>query len=160
LLGAAVAAPALFASGAAAVPESTSGAIPRLYARWGRALVAYARAEAAIEAFRTREYHAAHRAYFAIRGRWPLHHDFAADSEAGAAARAAQTEFQPFEDRINDLECAHLAALKRLLRAPAPDLSALALKIELAVDQEVATLEGGERCLARLKADGWRLARS
>jgi hypothetical protein len=34
----------------------------------------------------------------------------------------------------------------------------LALKIELAVDEEVATLAGGERCLAVPKGDGWRLA--
>jgi hypothetical protein len=37
-------------------------------------------------------------------------------------------------------------------------LPALALKIELVVDEEVATLAGRERCLAVLKADGWRLA--
>jgi hypothetical protein len=37
-------------------------------------------------------------------------------------------------------------------------LPALALKIEPIVDEEVATLAGGERCLTALKADGWRLA--
>jgi hypothetical protein len=37
-------------------------------------------------------------------------------------------------------------------------LPALALKIEFIVDEEMATLECGERCLAALKADGWRLA--
>jgi hypothetical protein len=67
-------------------------------------------------------------------------------------------EFQPFEDRLNALDSVREAALKRLLRTSAPDLPALALKIELAVDEEVATLAGGERCLAALKADGWRLA--
>jgi hypothetical protein len=45
------------------------------------------------------------------------------------------------------LDGARNAALKRLLRAPAPDLPALAPKIDLAVDEEVATLAGGERCL-------------
>jgi hypothetical protein len=39
-----------------------------------------------------------------------------------------------------------------------PDLTVLALKIELVVDEEVSTLADGERCLAVLKADGWRLA--
>jgi hypothetical protein len=32
----------------------------------------------------------------------------------------------------------------------------IALKIELAVDDEVATLDDGMRCMAVLKADGWR----
>jgi hypothetical protein len=40
---------------------------------------------------------------------------------------------------------------------PAPDLPALALKIALAVDQDVATLSGGEACLAALKRDAARL---
>jgi hypothetical protein len=44
-------------------------------------------------------------------------------------------------------------ALKRLLRAPAPDLPPLALMIEFMVDEKVA-LAGGKRCLAVLKADG------
>lgn len=60
----------------------------------------------------------------------------------------------PFEDRLNALDHARDGALKRLLRTPAPDLPALALKIELIVDEEVATLAGGEQCLAVLKADG------
>jgi hypothetical protein len=50
------------------------------------------------------------------------------------------------------------SALERLLRTLAPDLPAVALKIELIVDEEAATLAGGERCLAVLVADGWRLA--
>ncbi|MEA3064845.1 MAG: hypothetical protein QOJ27_1291 [Sphingomonadales bacterium] len=71
---------------------------------------------------------------------------------------AALTAFQPFEDRLNALDSARDSAVKGLLRTPAPDLPALALKIELIVDEEVATLAGGGRCLAVLKADGWRLA--
>lgn len=71
---------------------------------------------------------------------------------------ASLAGFQPFEGRLNALGSVRVSALKRLLRTPAPDLPALALKIELAVDEEVATLAGGERCLAVLKADGggWR----
>jgi hypothetical protein len=48
-------------------------------------------------------------------------------------------------------------ALRRLLRVPAPDLAALAVKIELIVDHEVATLTGGEACLAALRRDARRL---
>jgi hypothetical protein len=79
---------------------------------------------------------------------------------AGAAASAALAVFQPCEDRLNALEDLRDEALKHLLRTPAPDLPALALKIELAVDEAAATLAGGEPCLAVLKADGWRLAAS
>jgi hypothetical protein len=95
-----------------------------------------------------------------VRDRWPPNYDLAADPEAQAEVAAAWDAHAPIESRYNDLECARLAALKGLLRTPAPDLPALALKIELAVDQEAATLDGGERCLAVLKADGRRLARA
>ncbi len=51
----------------------------------------------------------------------------------------------------------HTVALRRLMKVRAPDLRALALKIELAIDQEVGTLTGGELCLAALKRDVRRL---
>jgi hypothetical protein len=51
----------------------------------------------------------------------------------------------------------HTAALLRLMKVRAPDLAALALKIELAIDEEVGTLTGGEVCLAALKRDVGRL---
>jgi hypothetical protein len=126
--------------------------------RWERALAALREAEAAVAAYRARDYLPAHEIHAAIRGRWPIPYDFAADPEARAAVRASLAEFQPFEDRLNALDITREVALNRLLRTPAPDLPALALKIELVVDEEVATLAGGERCLAVLKADGWRLA--
>ena len=150
LLGAAFGAPVLLAGGGAARPGRRR--------RWDRALAGLRLAEAAVAAYRARDYLPAHEIHAAIRGRWPIPYDFAADPKAWAAVSASLAGFQPFEDRLNALGSARDAALKRLLRAPAPDLPALALKIELAVDEEVATLAGGEPCLAALKADGWRLA--
>ncbi|MEA3011237.1 MAG: hypothetical protein QOJ91_2929 [Sphingomonadales bacterium] len=38
----------------------------------------------------------------------------------------------------------HTAALRQLMKVRAPDLAALALKIELAIDEEVGSLTGGE----------------
>ncbi len=151
LLGAAVFVPVLAAGGVAGSGVGRRG-------RWDRALAALREGEAAVAACRARDYLPAYEIHAAIRGRWPIPYDFAADPVARAAVRAALAEFQPFEDRLNALDSARDDALKRLLRTPAPDLPALALKIELAVDEEVATLAGGERCLAVLKADGWRLA--
>ena len=145
LLGAAFGAPVLLAGGDGAASGRR---------RWGRALAALRDAEAAVAAYRARDYLPAHEIHAAIRGRWPIPYDFAANPEARAAVRAALAEFQPFEDRLHALDSARDSALKRLLRTPAPDLTALALKIGLAVDEEVATLAGGERCLAALKADG------
>lgn len=46
------------------------------------------------------------------------------------------------------------------MKVRAPDLPALAAKIALAVDHEVATLTGGEACMATLKRDALRLART
>lgn len=158
LLGAAAAVPALFACEAAAFPGSAASQNRRLYVRWGRALADYARAEAAVDAFRVQEYYPAHHAFAEVREGWPVSYDFAADSKARAAVSAALAEFQPLEDRINALEGVQSAALRRLLRTPAPDLPALALKIDLAVDCQVWELEEGERCLARISADAWRFA--
>ena len=150
LLGAAFVAPVILGRAGSAAGANRG--------RWERALAAWQHSGAAVADYRTREYLPAHEAQAAIRCRWPIPYDFAADPEARAAAGAALAAFQPFEDRLNALEDLRYGALKRLLRTPAPDLPALALKIELVVDQEVATLAGGERCLAVLKADGWRLA--
>ena len=63
------------------------------------------------------------------------------------------------EERFNDLECARLAALGRLLEVRAPDPEAFALKLELAIDDQAWELTGAERFLAGLKADGRRFAR-
>ena len=45
----------------------------------------------------------------------------------------------PDEERFGDALVVFNHSLKKLLRTPAPDLPALALKIELMVDQEVPT---------------------
>jgi hypothetical protein len=100
---------------------------------WARALAAFRRAGARL---------AAHRAY-----------------EAGLPAPLRAFPFsEPLDERFNDLECARLDALRRLLLVPAPDLRTLSLKVDLIVDEDAASLDGGERCLAVLKADARRLA--
>lgn len=101
--------------------------------RWIRALAACRRAEARLAAFRR------------------------AEALLPPAARAFPA-CEPLEERFNILECARLAALRRLLRAPAPDLAALALKIELAIDDQAWELTGAELFLATLKDDARRLA--
>ena len=65
---------------------------------------------------------------------------------------------EPDEELYGDILDAFNRALRRLLRTPAPDLPALSLKIDLAVDHEIAELTGGDRCLAALKQDARRLA--
>jgi hypothetical protein len=49
-------------------------------------------------------------------------------------------------------------ALRGLLGTAAPDVGALAVKVELVVAHEVATLSGGEACLEAVRGDAWRLA--
>lgn len=127
---------------------------------WNQALANLRRAEAAERVFRVQHVHPADRAYHAIRSRWPNDYDFSKDSEARAEAQAALAAHEPFEERLNDLVWAKLIAVQRLLRTRAPDLPALAMKIALAVDHEIAELEGGERCLAALKADARLLAKT
>jgi hypothetical protein len=101
--------------------------------RWTRALAAFHRAEVRLAAFRQ------------------------AEAQLPPAARAFPA-CESLEERFNDLECARLAALRRLLRAPAPDLPALARKIQLTIRDQAWELTDSEPCLAALKADGRRLA--
>jgi hypothetical protein len=103
--------------------------------RWTRALAAFRRAEARLAAFQQ------------------------AEAQLPAAARAFPA-CEPLEERFNDLECARLDALRRLLRPPAPDLPAFARKIHLTIDDQAWELTDSEPCLAALKADARRLARA
>lgn len=98
--------------------------------RWRRALAALHRAEAEMGIFQER-----------CREGALVFPDHVAQDDA-------------YGDRLDAL----YAALRRLLRVPAPDWGALALKVELVVDHEVGTLTGGELCLVALRADARRLA--
>ena len=121
--------------GAPAAPVLPAAPSPASRGRWERALAAYRRAEARLAAFRRQ-------------------------IEALPPEQRAFPACEPFEDRFDDLESARLAALRRLLRAPAPDLPALALKIERTVDDQAWELTAAAPCLAALKADAHRLGRS
>ena len=102
---------------------------------WARALAAFRRAEARL---------AARRAY---------------EARLPALLRAFPFSEQ-LDEVFNDLECARLEALRRLLRVPAPDLRALSLKVDLTVDEEVASLDRRRALPGVLKADARRFARA
>jgi hypothetical protein len=72
---------------------------------------------------------------------------------AGGTAEEEEALQAVYDARLGD----HTAALIGLMKVRAPDLAALALKIELAVDQEVGSLTGGELGLAALKRDVRRM---
>jgi hypothetical protein len=123
---------AALAGAAQGAPNGGEGASAADRTRWDRALEAYTRAAAALAA------HARH-----VEQLPPALRDYPA--------------CKPLEDRFDDLECARLARLRALIRRPAPDLPALALKIELTVDHQAWELTGAETALAALKADARRL---
>jgi hypothetical protein len=129
----------------------------RRAARWGRALSAYLRAADALDRFCSERLRPASAAHQALRARWPVGYDVRGDAQARALLEPAFAAIAPLEDRADDLECARLAALRRLLRSPAPDLRALALKIELVIDNQAWELRGAEPCLAALRQDARRL---
>jgi hypothetical protein len=103
--------------------------------RWTRALAAFRRAEVRLTAFQ------------------------AEVALLPAAARAFPAAI-PLDERFDRLEGARLFALRRLLRAPAPGLAALSLKLDLAIADQAWELTGAEPCLAALGADARRLARA
>ena len=74
-----------------------------------------------------------------------------------AEARLAALPPGNSDDLFDDFECARLDALRRLLRASAPDLPAFAVKIDLLVEDQAWELAGAKPCLAALKADARRL---
>ncbi|HYE28340.1 MAG TPA: hypothetical protein VEA61_08925 [Allosphingosinicella sp.] len=83
--------------------------------------------------------------------------------EAAEALLAAERRAFPCESleaRFGRLDGLRLAALRRLLRLPAPDLPALALKLDLAVADQAWELGGCETCLALAAADARRLSAS
>jgi hypothetical protein len=96
-------------------------------------------------------------------GKWERAWRAFAAAEAALRACERRTAGAPWaqQDAVEEEYGACLdalyAALRRLLRIPAPDLAALAAKIELVIDHEVATLTGGEACLAALRRDARRL---
>jgi hypothetical protein len=74
---------------------------------------------------------------------------------AEAALDDAAGAPDPVYDRLGDR---HDAALKRLLRTPAPGLSALAAKLGLAVRHQAWELTDGDSCMDALHNDACRLA--
>jgi hypothetical protein len=73
-----------------------------------------------------------------------------------AAATAAHADDDLFDRVLGRFNI----ALRRLLRAPAPDLAGLALKLELAARESAWELTGAETCIAALAREARRLART
>jgi hypothetical protein len=101
--------------------------------RWTRTLAAYRRAEARVAGFKAEE------------ARLP-------------AERRAWPACRDLEERFGALDSLRLNLLRRLLRAPAPDFAALALKLELAVAGSAWELTDCEDCFVAAAADARRLA--
>jgi len=76
-----------------------------------------------------------------------------------AEAALAAAAHEPDEEVYGDILVAFNRALKRLLRAPAPDLPALALKLELAARESAWELTGAETCIAAFAREARRFAR-
>jgi hypothetical protein len=122
----------------------TSAATPSLPSpiegegNWGRALAAYRAAQAAVRA------------------------EERVTAGASAEEEAAREEVYGARlDAMYDAPSTLLrTGLRRLLRVAAPDVGALAVKIDLMIDHEAATLTGGDACLAAIRRDARRLAQA
>ncbi|HEX8526719.1 hypothetical protein, partial [Allosphingosinicella sp.] len=77
-------------------------------------------------------------------------------NEAQAVLDSARSE--PDEDAYDALLDSHSDALSALLALPAPDLPALAAKLDIIVPQQAWELTGSEGCLEILRRDAHRLA--
>ena len=83
---------------------------------------------------------------------------FKAEERALPPARRAWPACADLEERFGDLDSRRLLALRRLFTIPAPDIAALALKLELAVVDQAWEITGCETCLEAAAADARRLA--
>lgn len=99
---------------------------------WERAVAALRRAEARVAAFEA--------------------------EEALLPAERRALACDALEERFERLDKLRLEAVRRLLRLPAGDLPALALKLEIAVAEQAWENSGSEDCLERLRDDAKRLA--
>jgi len=77
-----------------------------------------------------------------------------------AEAALAALEGGPDEDAFGRAHDRFNAALRRLLAVPAPDVAALATKLEIAVAAELADLTYAPPALAHLAEDARRLSRA
>ena len=73
-------------------------------------------------------------------------------------ATLASARSEPAPDAYDALLDAHTEALCALLALPAPDLPALAAKLDVIVPQQAWELTGSEDCLEILRRDAHRLA--
>jgi hypothetical protein len=139
VLGAGAAAPIALAASAAsaspACPQPVQSKVegPVRTARWDRTLAALRRAEARVAAFKAAE-------------------------ALLPPERRAYPASEPLEEEFARLDALRTAAIRHLLRLPAPHLSALTLKLDLVVADQAWELTGCESCLAAAAADAWRLA--
>jgi hypothetical protein len=76
----------------------------------------------------------------------------AADAAIGAARHS---DDEALYDRLGDR---HDVAMKRMLRTPAPDLGALAVKLETLFGEQAWEMRGGALLLAAILRDARRLA--
>jgi len=104
--------------------------------RWEKALARYRRAEACLE--RSRK---------ACLER----------SRKAALSAAAGTTDQALHDRVDDR---HDRALARLLATPAPDVSALALKLDLTLYDRFVEFTADAAAMKAIKRDAHRLSRA
>ena len=87
-------------------------------------------------------------------GRWPGAFERYRIAEAAVRAAGGGGDDVGFDRAVGRFN----AALKRLVRTPAPDLHALALKLDLILAEELWELTGADRCLDALRRDAHRFA--
>jgi hypothetical protein len=92
------------------------------------------------------------------RGTAKWHRALAAWRRADAAISAASHSQD--EDLYDRLGARHDRALVRLLTTPAPDGTALADKLDLAIAHQIWELTAGAACLGALRRDARRLSRT
>jgi hypothetical protein len=81
--------------------------------------------------------------------------------EAGEAVLSPERRAlacEALEERFEQLDTLRLAAVRRLLRFPARDLTALVLKLDLAVAEQAWEDCGSEDCLTLIAADVRRIS--
>ncbi len=103
---------------------------------WDRARRAYSIADEAMHHYDSQYYRPASERHYAWRSQWPMNANMADVPAMNAGWAVQSAHYDPIEARYDALVDARDAAAAALIATPAPTIGAVAMKIDMMIDDE------------------------